>query len=163
MNQNHKCLLLDRDGVINHDPGDYTCRIEEFVILPNVTKAIRIAKEKFYKIAIITNQGGIAKGLYTHDTVNQIHSYLQSECEKEGGNIDVILYSPHHPDHGNSLCRKPGHLWVQRALALMNGNPENSVMIGDRDRDIESAEAAGVKGILMEKNGDLLSYIESLP
>ena len=163
MKKHNKCLLLDRDGVINHDPGDYTCSLEEFIILPGVTAAIKCAKEKGYKIAIITNQAGIAKGLYTHETVKEIHDYLMSECQKNGGHIDAIFYSPHHPDHGNSLSRKPGCLLVQRALALLDGDAAQSIMIGDRDRDIEAANAAGVNGILMEKNGDLLSYVKSLP
>ena len=156
-------MLLDRDGVINHDPGDYTCSLEEFILLPHVTDAIRLANEKGYKIAIITNQAGIAKGLYTHETVREIHEFLRAECQKSGGQIDLIFYSPHHPDHGNSLCRKPERLWVERALALLDGDIQQSVMSGDRDRDIEAANAAGVRGILMEKNGNLFSYVESLP
>jgi len=163
MKKLNKCLLLDRDGVINYDPGDYTCSLEEFVILPGVTAAIKCAKEKGYKIAIITNQAGIAKGLYTHETVKEIHDYLLLECQKNGGQIDAIFYSPHHPEYSNSLCRKPERLWVERAIALLGGDVAQSVMIGDRDRDIEAANAAGVRGILMEKNGDLLSYVESLP
>lgn len=163
MKKLNKCLLLDRDGVINHDPGDYTCSLEEFILLPQVTEAIRLANEKGYKIAIITNQAGIAKGLYSHETVHEIHAFLRAECQKNGGQIDLIFYSPHHPDHGNSLCRKPERLWVERAIALLDGDVEQSVMIGDRDRDIEAANAAGVRGILMEKNGNLLSYVESLP
>jgi D-glycero-D-manno-heptose 1,7-bisphosphate phosphatase len=163
MKKLNKCLLLDRDGVINHDPGDYTCSLEEFIILPHVTEAIRIANTKGYKIAIITNQAGIAKGLYTHETVKQIHDFLMAECQKSGGQIHAIFYSPHHPDYGNSLCRKPASLWVERALALLEGDASQSVMIGDRDRDVEAAIAAGVEGILMEKNGNLLSYVESLP
>lgn len=163
MKKLNKCLLLDRDGVINHDPGDYTCSLDEFILLPNATKAIRLAQEKGYKIAIITNQAGIAKGLYTHETVRQIHEFLQAECQKIGGHIDVIFYSPHHPDYSNSLCRKPERLWVERAIAFLDGDIKQSVMIGDRDRDVEAANAAGVRGILMEKNGNLLSYVESLP
>ena len=155
--------MLDRDGVINQDPGDYTCSLGEFILLPNVTEAICLAKTKGYKIAVITNQAGIAKGIYTHETVHEIHEYLQTECKKAGGSIDIIFYSPHHPDHGNSLCRKPDRLWVERALALLEADPAKSVMIGDRDRDVEAANAAGIRGILMEKNGNLLSYVESLP
>jgi D-glycero-D-manno-heptose 1,7-bisphosphate phosphatase len=64
-----KALFLDRDGVINHDPGDYTMSISEFIILPTVMEALKLANDKGYSIFVVTNQGGIAKGLYGHDTV----------------------------------------------------------------------------------------------
>ena len=74
----HKALFLDRDGVINHDPGDYTMSLEEFIILPTVIEALVLAQSKGYIIVVITNQGGIAKGLYTHETVAEIHEILTS-------------------------------------------------------------------------------------
>lgn len=158
----HKALFLDRDGVINHDPGDYTMSLEEFVILPHVVESLQLAAKKGYLIFVITNQGGIAKGLYTHDAVFKMHEYLRRTCEEAGVEIKHIYYSPHHPDFGNSLTRKPQSLLMERAIARYHIDASKSVMIGDRERDVLCAEGAGVKGILIETNGNLLPYIEAL-
>jgi len=157
-----KGLFLDRDGVINHDPGDYTYSLEEFVILPNVIEGLQLARDKGYKIILITNQGGIAKGLYSEDEVKRIHRYFCEVCQKSGVEITHIYYSPHHPDFGNSLTRKPERLMVERGLARFKLDASQSWMIGDKERDIKCAEDAGVKGILMETNGDLLQVIRNL-
>ena len=78
------CLFLDRDGVINHDPGDYTKNLSEFTVLPTVMEALRVARKGGFEVVLITNQGGLAKGLYTHEDVSEIHAYLRAECEKNG-------------------------------------------------------------------------------
>jgi len=158
----YKALFLDRDGVINHDPGDYTISLEEFIILPTVVDALKLATDKGYLIFIITNQGGIAKGLYTHNEVARMHTFLRQTCEKAGVDIKHIYYSPHHPDFGNSLTRKPESLLIERAIGRYKIDPSKSVMIGDRNRDVICAEGAGVKGILIKTNGDLLPHVEAL-
>ncbi len=158
----HKALFLDRDGVINHDPGDYTVSPEEFIILPTVVDALVMAKSKGYLIIVITNQGGIAKGLYTHETVAAIHEILHSTCQGSGVEIKRIFYSPHHPEFGNSLTRKPERLLMERALALYHIDPSKSVMIGDRERDIQCAQQVGVRGILIPTNSDLLDVVNTL-
>jgi D-glycero-D-manno-heptose 1,7-bisphosphate phosphatase len=157
-----KALFLDRDGVINHDPGDYTYSLEEFVILPTVMAALQKAKALGYKIILITNQGGIAKGLYAVSEVKRIHDFFLSTCQKHGVEITHIYYSPHHPDFGNSLTRKPESLLMERAIARYQIDPSKSVMIGDKDRDIVCAAKAGVRGILIPTNGDLADYVQTL-
>lgn len=158
----NKALFLDRDGVINHDPGDYTYSLEEFIILPTVVDALKMASDKGYKIILITNQGGIAKGLYTHETVHEIHAYLRDTCQKAGVEITHIYYSPHHPDFGNSLTRKPCSLMMERAIARYNIDTAESVMIGDKDRDIQCAAKTGVRGVMIPTNADLLDYVKEL-
>lgn len=158
----NKALFLDRDGVINHDPDDYTYSLKEFHVLPTVIDALKLAASKGYKIILITNQGGIAKGLYTHETVHEIHDYFRELCKKSAVEITAIYYSPHHPDFGNSLSRKPGSLMVERAIARYDINPAKSVMIGDKQRDIDCAAKAGVPGILVPTNSDLLDYVKEL-
>ena len=76
----NKAVFLDRDGVINHDPGDYTKSVEEFTILPNVLEALKKIQDKGYLLILVTNQGGIAKGMYSHDEVAKIHKYFLDEC-----------------------------------------------------------------------------------
>ncbi len=159
----NKALFLDRDGVINHDPGDYTHSLKEFHILPTVIEALQIATQRGYKIILITNQGGIAKGLYSHADVAEIHAYFRGECQKHNVVIDGIFYSPHHPDFGNSLTRKPKSLMMERAIHRFKVDTNLSVMIGDKQRDLDCAEKVGVRGILIPTNADLKDFVITLP
>ena len=93
MNQN-KALFLDRDGVINRERGEYTYKVADFDILPDVFSTLQKAQEKGYKIIVITNQGGIAKGIYTHQDVKKLHHYLKEELAAKGVILTDILYSP---------------------------------------------------------------------
>ena len=157
----NKALFLDRDGVINHDPGDYTYSLAEFIILPTVFEALQLAQSMGYQIILITNQGGVAKGLYTQETVEEIHGYFKKACLDHNIQITAVYYSIDHPEIGNSISRKPHSLMIQRALQRYNIDPLQSFMIGDRDRDVECAEGAGVKGIKMPVNGSLLDVVKN--
>ncbi len=158
----NKGLFLDRDGVINHDPGDYTYSLEEFHILPTVIEGLKLAQDKGYKIILITNQGGIAKGLYAESEVHRIHDFFKSECEKSGVHITDIFFSPYHSELSNSLSRKPQSLMMERAIHRHKIDTASSIMIGDRDRDIECAAKVGVKGIKIPTNSALIDYIRGL-
>jgi len=152
----NKALFLDRDGVINHDPGDYTTNLEDFVILPYVLETLKKWYDAGYKLIVITNQGGLAKKLYTEHEVHAMHQYLQGECVFRGFEIEAFYYCSHHEAHnGKCLCRKPGSLMVERALHRFKINPELSLMIGDRDRDVACANGAGVRGIKIETNSKI--------
>ena len=153
------CLFLDRDGVINHDPGDYTKNLSEFTILPTVMEALTLAKDAGFEMVLITNQGGLAKGLYTHDDVADIHAHLKRVCEENGTPILDIFYSPHHPSTGKSLSRKPGSLMVERACAKHQLDPARSWMVGDKQRDLDAASPVGVRGVLIEPNAPLLDAV----
>ncbi|MFM7730876.1 MAG: D-glycero-alpha-D-manno-heptose-1,7-bisphosphate 7-phosphatase [Flavobacteriales bacterium] len=157
-----KCLFLDRDGVINHDPGDYTMSADDFILLPDTLSALKCAQDKGYLIIIITNQGGIAKGLYTHEAVAEMHAMLRSACQNVGVEITDIFYSPHHPDFGNSLTRKPHSLLMERAIARYHIDASQSVMIGDRQRDLDCANQVGVRGIRIETNASMLPHVQRL-
>lgn len=155
----HAAILLDRDGVINHDPGDYTTSLAEFTILPTVIDTLATWKKAGFKLILITNQGGIAKGRYGHEAVAEIHAHLRQVCAEAGAELDDIFYSPHHPDYGQSLSRKPGSLMVERAIAKHRLDPDRCWMFGDKSRDIDCALGAGVtRGILFEPNAHLGHY-----
>lgn len=159
----NKALFLDRDGVINHDPGDYTKSLEEFHILPTIMDKMKTWYEAGYKIIIITNQGGIAKGLYPATEVDAIHQYLQGRCIAEGFEITDFYYCPHHPEYsGKCFCRKPGSLLIEKAVHKYAIDLELSVMFGDRERDVQCAQGAGVRGIQIPTNGEILSVGEFL-
>jgi len=160
--ERNKAIFLDRDGVINHDPGDYTYALSEFHILPTVMDTLKRLQEEGFLLILITNQGGIAKGLYSHEVVNEIHDYFLNECANQGITISDIFYSPHHPDFGESLSRKPGSLMIERACAKHGIDPKSSWMIGDKQRDLVAGEAAGVRGILLPVNGNLSTVLPNI-
>ena len=156
----NRAVFLDRDGVINHDPGDYTKSLEEFIILPDVLEAFQLIKENNYRIILVTNQGGVAKGLYPLENVYEIHNYLRVEALKVGVEIDEIYFAPYHDDYGKSLSRKPGSLMVERGLAKFQLNPAECVLVGDKARDVESGEKVGVPGIQIDVNGSMLEAMK---
>ncbi len=161
MNAQKKAVFLDRDGVINVERGDYISRFEDFEILPHVAPGLQCLRDAGFIFIVITNQGGIAKGLYDVNELSKMHAYMESELLNIGVQFADIYYCPHHPDFGNCLCRKPHSLLVEKAISKHRINPENSIFIGDKPRDIACGEAAGVKGILIEPNENWISKIEA--
>ncbi len=157
-----KAVFLDRDGVINREAGDYTWRMDDFELLDGVVPALKWFMDKGYDLFIITNQGGIAKGLYTREDVEKLHHHLQELLGKEGIVLKEIYYCPHHPDFGNCLCRKPGSLLIEKAMARFQVDAASSYFIGDRDRDVEAGSRAGVTGILVESNRPLTEVLEQV-
>lgn len=160
--ERRKAVFLDRDGVINHDPGDYTLNLSEFHLLPTALEAMKQMWDAGYLLVIITNQACIAKGKTTVEAVEEIHHFLRNEAMKMDFEIAECYYCPHHPDFSKCLCRKPGSLLVEKALGRFDLNPKECVMIGDKDRDVQCAEGAGVRGVKMEVNGDLKAVWETL-
>lgn len=159
----NKAVFLDRDGVINEEIGDYITSIKYFTLLPHLVEALKELQERGYLLIVVTNQGGIPKGLYTEQDVQEMHGYMEAELLKSGVRFHAIYYCRHHPDYnGKCLCRKPGSLFVEKAIARFNIDPARSYFIGDKDRDIQAGAAAGVTGILVESNTllrDVLSMI----
>ena len=154
-----KVVFLDRDGVINKDRKDYTWRIADFDILPNVIQGCRRLQELGYDIILITNQGGIAKGLYNHEDVDKLHQHMLHIFQNAGVSILEIYYCPHHTDYGKCLCRKPGSLLVEKAIARFEIERNESFFIGDMERDIQAAHRAGIKGHLVKTNSDFISNL----
>lgn len=140
------CVFLDRDGVLNEERGEYTYRLEDFKIIEGVKEALQLLKDAGYLLIVITNQAGIAKGLYTAEDVMRCHEYLQNET---GHLIADIYYCPHHPITTESLMRKPDSLMLEKAIARYGIDPVKSWMVGDSERDLVAAEKVGVKGILV--------------
>ena len=141
----NKCIFLDRDGVLNEDRTDYVYRIEDFIIPAGVPEALRSLKDAGYLLIVITNQAGIARGLYTRDDVMACYNYLQDQC---GQLIDDIYYCPHHPKYDTeSLTRKPGSLMLEKAMAKYDIEADESWMIGDAMRDMQAGRRVGVRTV----------------
>ena len=142
--QKNKCIFLDRDGVLNRDRKTYTFRIEDFEVLPGVAEALLKLKEAGFLLIVITNQAGIAKGLYTRQQMQQCHDYLQ---EKTQNAIDAFYFAPAHPLVTESLMRKPGSLMFEKAIARFHIEVASSWMIGDQERDIIPAKKLGIQTV----------------
>lgn len=159
----NKAVFLDRDGVINSDEGHYYIfRKEDYKINPGVLEGITLLNRHGYKVIVVSNQGGIGKGLYSMSDTELLHAYLLEQVEKVGGHIDEIYYCPHHPDTGLCLCRKPSGLMIEKAIARFHLDKSLCYLIGDSRRDIEAAENAGIKGILIPKNSDILPICQAI-
>ncbi|MDX1904580.1 MAG: HAD-IIIA family hydrolase [Thermonemataceae bacterium] len=141
---NRKAVFLDRDGVLNEERGDYTYLIEDFKIAKGVCQALQVLKEAGFLLIVITNQGGIAKGLYQEANVWECHRYLEKYCNIS---FDDLYFSPYHPIFSASLSRKPDSLLLEKAIAKHQINTQLSWMIGDSPRDIEAAQKVALKTI----------------
>lgn len=150
----NKAIFLDRDGVINFERG-FTHRLEDFNILPDLFSMMKWFREQGFLLIVVSNQSGIAKELYKQEDVEMLHEHLIEELKKNGIVLDEIYYCVHHPDVSHCICRKPDSLFIEKALARFNIDPSRSYFIGDKERDVEAAEKAGVKGILIEANSSL--------
>lgn len=145
----NKCIFLDRDGVLNQEMGDYVFKKEDFKIVDGVPEALQKLKAAGYLLIVITNQSGIAKGLYSRNDVMDCHEYLQSKC---GNILDDIYFCPHHEDYNTaSLLKKPNSLMIEKAIAKYNIDPSKSWMIGDQPRDIEAGKKGGLKTIFISE------------
>jgi len=157
-----KLILLDRDGVINKELGGYVTNPNDFELLPHVIPNLIKLKNAGIKVAVITNQGGIAKGLYSHQILADIHAKLNKSLLEHGLAFVEIYYCPHHPDFGKCLCRKPASIMVEKALARYGVNASEAIMIGDTQRDVDAANAAGVKATKVESNQDWSFVIDEI-
>jgi D,D-heptose 1,7-bisphosphate phosphatase len=142
-----KAVFLDRDGTIARDVH-YCCRPDDFEILPAVPDAIRLLNENGFKVVVITNQSGIARGYFTEETLAQIHDKMRRELARYGAWVDAIYYCPHHPDD-KCDCRKPKTTLFHRAAKEHDINFDASYVVGDAQMDIEAGKALGCRTILV--------------
>lgn len=141
-------VILDRDGVINEDSDAYIKSIDEWIPIPGSLRAIARLNKAGYTVVVVTNQSGIARGLFTIDTLTNIHQRMTDSLAAEGGVIDAIFFCPHGPaDHCE--CRKPKaglmHDVAKRYAISLQGVPA----VGDSLRDIQAAVAVGARPILV--------------
>ncbi|MCA8864183.1 MULTISPECIES: D-glycero-beta-D-manno-heptose 1,7-bisphosphate 7-phosphatase [unclassified Halomonas] len=144
-----KLVILDRDGVINHDSDNYIKSLDEWVPYPTSITAIARLTHAGYTVAVATNQSGIARGYYDEATLHTMHEHLIRLVTSEGGHIAHIVYCPHGPGD-NCRCRKPlpGMLRnIQQYLGLESLT--GSWMVGDSLRDLQAGEAVGCKTALV--------------
>lgn len=143
-----KIIFLDRDGVINEDLSGYVSRAEDFKFIPGSLEAILKLNVNGYEIAIISNQAGIAKGIYSTEDLKKVNDKMISEIEKAGGKIKTVKYCI-HADEDNCSCRKPKMGMFKDACRGLEVNFKKSYFIGDKLTDIEAGRRIGCKVILV--------------
>jgi D-glycero-D-manno-heptose 1,7-bisphosphate phosphatase len=158
----NKVVFLDRDGVINDGTLYYTYKISDFKCNEGVFVGLKMLIENGFKLIVISNQSGVAKGEYTIENVEEVHDFMKQELRKNGIELTDVFYCPHHPDVSNCECRKPGTLLFEQAIEKHAVDVTKSYMIGDSKRDIEAANKMNIKGILISKNENIVPYCKQI-
>jgi len=153
-------VFLDRDGTMNRDPG-YVKTPEELELFPGVVEAVARLNRAGARVVTITNQSGIARGLLTTSTLEQIHDRLRSLLKAGGACLDGIYVCPHAPDEGCG-CRKPGTALVERAVADLGLDLSGAYVVGDQKRDMELAVRIGAKSLLVTTGPTSLQALADL-
>lgn len=154
MNMMDKVIFLDRDGTINEEVH-YLHRPEDMVLYPGVGEALGLLNRAGFKLVVVTNQAGVARGYYTEEDVKKLHEYMKRELEAQGAHIDHFFYCPHHPEAGigdyrrECSCRKPAPGMLQAAEAYYEVDKAHSYMIGDKLADVEAGNNYGIPSVLV--------------
>ena len=161
MKNKRRAIFLDRDGTINYDPGNLS-DINNFKLLPNTEKAIKLINSSEYLAIVVSNQPMVAKGLINIQEINEINKKMEILLGEKGAKLDGIYFCPHHPDKGypgenpkytiQCACRKPQIGMLTKAGKDFNINLPPSWIIGDSERDIIAGLNAKIKTILIKKN-----------
>lgn len=159
--------FLDRDGVLNIDRG-FVFRPEELEFVEDAAAAVRLLNETGYRVVVVTNQSGVARGLYDETALRLFHEHMQAELLVHGAHIDAFYHCPHHPEGSivefaiDCDCRKPKAGLLEQAVREQPAERSRSFLIGDREADMTAAKAFGVRGILFDhRSQSLLSVVRS--
>ncbi|MBN1353057.1 MAG: HAD-IIIA family hydrolase [Candidatus Omnitrophica bacterium] len=153
MSDDKKVIFIDRDGVVNEDPGGWTehgyvTKWEDFHFLPGSKEALRKLNENGYDIVIISNQAGVGKGYYTEEDLESITRNMLDAISESGGRVKGVYYCVHKADD-NCDCRKPGTGLFRRAETELGIESYGRYFVGDGKMDVEAASQAGLKSVLV--------------
>ena len=158
-----KCCFFDRDGVANVEV-DYLHEAEKTVLEAGFVEAVKAAHANGYLAVIITNQAGIARGMFSLQELYQVHERIQELLAEQGEKIDAIYFCPHHPDYtGVCNCRKPAPGMILKAAEELNIDLAQSLMIGDRLSDCQCGKNAGCKASYLVRTGYGLKTLTANP
>lgn len=156
-------VFLDRDGTISEEVG-YINHPSRLQVYPWAPEAVKLLNQQGFKVIVVTNQAGVARGYFKEDLVNLVHTRLRSEMEKAGAHLDAIYYCPHHPSAGEPPyrqdcgCRKPRPGMLQRAVDEFGIDLTRSFVVGDRYGDVELAYNGGAHSIFVLSGYGLGEY-----
>lgn len=144
---NKPCIFFDRDGIVNESPGPgYVERWEDFHLMAGFVTALQTVTSKGYPAVIITNQQGVAKGLYSEDDLNGMHEKMRAQLREQG--LDVLdIFQCTHLASDDCSCRKPKPGMILQASEKHALELSGSWMIGDSEKDVEAGRAAGCRTI----------------
>ncbi len=148
----NKAAFFDRDGTLNVDQH-YLYRSEDFIWIEGAIEAIKYCNDHGYKVIVITNQSGVARGYYSEADIHILHEWMNQDLKQYGAHIDAFYYCPHHPAGSvpeyaiRCTCRKPGTKLIDDACQAFDIDKAQSFMVGDKAIDVECAENAGIQGI----------------
>jgi len=158
-----KAIFLDRDGVlISNKDHYYIWESEQLNLIDGVINNLQKLAGAGFMLFIVSNQSGIAKGLYTKHDVDELHAGLLQAFLSKGITVSEIAYCPHHPDVEKCICRKPSPLLIDKLIDKYKIDRSKSYMIGDKETDVEAARMAGISGIKIAPNENMFPYISFL-
>jgi D,D-heptose 1,7-bisphosphate phosphatase len=172
-NKLQRAVFLDRDGVLNEDVG-YAYRVEDLRLIPGIAAAVATLKSRGFLLIVVSNQSGVARGLFSKDDVNRFNQALNQQLIAAAGvGIDEFFYCPHHPDGSvapyklRCSCRKPEPGLILQATQKYPIDLKHSYLVGDKPDDIECARRAGLIGIQVrsrygEKHEHAAALVDSL-
>lgn len=143
-----RLVILDRDGVINQDSDDYIKSPAEWQPIAGSLDAIAQLHRAGFQVMVVSNQSGLARGLFDADTLDAIHAKMLRRVQASGGRIDGIFFCPHHPDEGCG-CRKPEPGMIEQLEAAVGASVRGCAFVGDRESDLELARRVGCVPILV--------------
>ena len=153
-----KCAFLDRDGVLNKNiNGGYVGYRKNFKWTSGAKNTIKFLNKKNYKVIVVTNQSGIARGYFSKNDVLKLHNYMSKQLNKMGAKIDKFFICPHHVDGKikkykiKCECRKPGTLNFKKAKKIWDIDPKKSFMVGDQLTDMQFAKKSRIRGLFFEE------------
>lgn len=159
-------VFFDRDGVLNEDAG-YIFEISELRWINGAREAVKAANDAECFVFVVTNQSGVARGLYKESDVEALHKWMTDDLAKIGAYIDAFEYCPYHPEaiieryRQASRRRKPAPGMINDLLERFPVDVGRSILVGDKPTDLEAAQAAGVQGYLYS-GGDLAQFLKPL-
>lgn len=159
----NKAIFLDRDGVlVDNSEHYYIWKSDQMKLIDGVIKNLKILSQKGFQLFIVSNQGGISRGLYSKDDVLKLHAELIQTFKTNYIEIAEIVFCPHHPEVEKCLCRKPDSLMLEKLIAKYRIRKEESYMIGDSQSDMDAARKAGIQGIQIGHNQNMFPQISFL-
>ena len=159
----HKAIFLDRDGVlVSNKDHYYIWNQDQLIFVDGVVENLKKLGESGFLLFIVSNQGGIARGLYTKEDIFKLHAFMIQHFNTNQLKIEKIVFCPHHPELGKCICHKPDSLMIEKIIAKYRISKETSYMIGDSDSDLEAAQKAGLTGIKIQANENMVNSVSFL-
>ena len=161
-------VFLDRDGTLIEEVG-YLDRKERVKLYPWSIDAIRVLNRAGFRVVLVSNQSGVARGFFGEEVVSDVHRHIAGLLAAGGARIDAYYYCPHHPDGKVKDyavacdCRKPARGMVDRAVRELAVDPARSVVVGDRWLDVELARAVGARGVLVRTGYGITEEVKPRP